>query len=91
MKLRAQEMEELQISAKPLVEFLRKYHDPHAVAIVEDDRVRVFSGDMSVPFQYEDSDTQHGFPCNRVVSSVEEEIRVEEPEYARGTSYNYDT
>jgi hypothetical protein len=46
--------EELQIAAKPLVDILYKYYDPHTIIMVEQGCVEILCGDMIVPIKVRD-------------------------------------
>jgi hypothetical protein len=48
-------------AATPLVEFLRRYGDPHCAVIVTDTRADLLSTELGVPFPYPDADPSPEF------------------------------
>lgn len=47
-------MDELKEAALPLLEFLNKYYNPHAYAIVTEGRVEIIKGDIAAPLPIRD-------------------------------------
>lgn len=54
IKEMAEELEELKVLARPLVEYLRKKHHPHTAIMVTDERAVLVEEVTSVPFELED-------------------------------------
>jgi hypothetical protein len=49
MTLTEQQQKELELSSRPLIEWLNKNCHPHVTAIVEPDRVELVEGVCSIP------------------------------------------
>jgi len=47
-------MNELEKLAKPLVDYLRKNHNPHTTIVITDDRVVVTEDIIGIPFPVDD-------------------------------------
>lgn len=47
---RMEQHKELKDAAKPLQDYLRKYHNPHCTVHVDSDRVGILEGIVSIPF-----------------------------------------
>ena len=45
---------QLEEASKPLIEFLRKYYNPHTIVIIQEGRVDVYEGSMSMPLEVQD-------------------------------------
>lgn len=46
--------EELQAAAKPLIDILYKYYDPHTTIIIDQASVEIVAGVMAIPFKVRD-------------------------------------
>ena len=46
--------DELKQMARPLVDYLRKYHHPHTTIVITDDRMDVLESLIGIPFPVED-------------------------------------
>jgi hypothetical protein len=50
----AKKREELRAAAMPLLEFLNKYYNPHAYAVVTEGSVQIVEGSMGAPLPVRD-------------------------------------
>lgn len=67
-------MNELEKLAKPLVDYLRKNHNPHTTIVITDDRVVVTEDIIGIPFPKQHTEIQIDRPIDIIRKAVQKAI-----------------